>query len=214
MLLHLVRHAHALAEEENASRPLSQRGHGEVARLARFLATSGVFRPAQIWHSPLLRSRETADGLVRRLGLDVALVETSGLLPEDDPQEAAERLQGYPHDRGDLALVGHEPQLGQLASLLVRGKSSSELFVMKKAALLTLQLAGGTHKKTGLARWRVRWMLTPELLPATVFPLPPLGAAATATVAAPAASAASGDTPPAAGAGGELSPTAAAPAPI
>ncbi len=165
MLLFLVRHAHAVTEEEDASRPVSARGRGEVARLAAFFAGNGVFRPAQVWHSPLRRSRETADDLIGRLGLDVAKVETPGLLPEDDPLELAERLELFPRDRGDLALVGHEPHLGLLASLLVRGKPTAGLFALRKAAALALESTDGTHKKTGHRRWRVRWLVAPELLP-------------------------------------------------
>ena len=170
MLLHLVRHAHALAEEEDKARPLSPRGRGEVARLARFLGACGVFRPTQIWHSPLVRSRQTADDLSARLLLvDTLRIEISGLLPEDDPREAEERLHLHPKDRGDLAIVGHEPHLSALASLLVRGKARPDLFALKKCALLALELTDSTHKKTDHARWRVRWHLSPELLP----PAPP-----------------------------------------
>lgn len=174
MLLHLVRHAHALAESENPSRPLSSRGRSEAARLARFFAANGCFRPAQIWHSPLLRSRETTDELVRRLGLgEAVIVETSGLLPEDDPHELAERLELMPKDRGDLALIGHEPHLSTLAALLVRGKASADLFKLRKCAALALESTGRTHKRDGLHRWRVRWQVAPELLPATVVPVSP-----------------------------------------
>jgi phosphohistidine phosphatase len=172
MLLHLVRHAHAVTDGENPSRPLSARGRGEAARLARFFAGNGCFNPTQIWHSPLLRSRETVDELLKRLALDAVVVETPGLLPEDDPQELAERLQLHPKDRGDLALVGHEPHLSALASLLVRGKETKELFTLKKSAVLTLELTGDLHKKTGFSRWRVRWQISPELLPAVTITVP------------------------------------------
>lgn len=172
MLLHLVRHAHAVTEAENPSRPLSARGRGEAARLARFFAGNGCFKPAQLWHSPLLRSRETADELIKRLALDAVVVETPGLLPDDDPHEVAERLQLHPKDRGDLAIVGHEPHLSALASLLVRGKKSPHLFTLKKCAALALELTDHEHKKTGFARWSVRWQVSPELLPAVTIMLP------------------------------------------
>ncbi len=173
MLLHLVRHAHAVTVEEDATRPLSVRGRGEIARLARFFLGNGAFQPAQIWHSPLRRSRETADDLVARLSLDVVLVEISGLQPEDDAQQLAERLQLHPRDRGNLAIVGHEPHLSALAALLITGRKRSAAFRLKKSDVLTLQLAEGVHKKSGLNRWRVRWHITPELLlpPAAKLPV-------------------------------------------
>jgi hypothetical protein len=36
---------------------------------------------------------------------------------------------------------------------------------LKKSALLTLEPTDSTHKKTDHARWRVRWHVSPELLP-------------------------------------------------
>lgn len=173
MLLHLVRHAHAVEETEHRARPLSARGRAEAARLARFFAGNGCFVPAHVWHSPLLRSRETTDELARRLAWSdtTVVVETSGLLPEDDPREVAERLEIWPRDRGDLAIIGHEPHLSALASLLVRGREKPVLFAMKKAAVLTLEPTSGVFKKTGFGRWRVRWLVAPELLPATTLPL-------------------------------------------
>jgi phosphohistidine phosphatase len=173
MLLYLVRHAHAVAAEEDPLRPLSARGRGEVARLARFLGAAALFQPAQIWHSPLLRSSQTATDLAARLLLsDAVMLETPGLLPEDDPAEFAERLALHPRDR-DLAIVGHEPHLSALATLLVRGKASPVLFTLRKSAVLALEPTRGTHTKSGHPRWRVRWQIAPELLPAPLPSVPP-----------------------------------------
>jgi phosphohistidine phosphatase len=162
MKLFLVRHGHALADKEDARRPLSARG-GEVTRsVAAFLRTSGVLKEVQaVWHSPLIRARETAELLVKELGLDALLIETAGLLPEDNPVAVADRL-----DRADQAvmIVGHEPQLGVLATLLVRGKLKPVGFEFKKSAILALEKSVGRHKKSGRARWRVRWHFSPELL--------------------------------------------------
>jgi len=162
MKLFLVRHGHALADKEDARRPLSARG-GEVTRsVAAFLRTSGVLKEVQaVWHSPLVRARETAELLVKELGLDALLIETAGLLPEDNPVAVADRL-----DRADQAvmIVGHEPQLGVLATLLVRGKLKPVEFEFKKSAILALEKSVGRHKKSGRARWRVRWHFSPELL--------------------------------------------------
>jgi len=164
MKLFLVRHGHALSDKEDSRRPLSARG-GEVTRsVAAFLRPSGVLAEVQaVWHSPLVRARETAELLVKELGLAALLIETAGLLPEDDPVAVADRL-----DRADQAvmIVGHEPQLGALATLLVRGKLKPVGFEFKKSAILALEKSGGRHKKSGRARWRVRWHFSPELLSA------------------------------------------------
>lgn len=163
MQLFLVRHAHALAMDDDAARPLSDKGRVATARLGAFLRGTGVFRPAQLWHSPLVRARETADGLMAALAPELMVVETDDLLPEDDPVLLARRLAIYPTTH-DLALVGHEPHLAALATLLVRGKVSPVMFNLKKGAVIALERTERVHKASGWPRWRVRWVLAPELV--------------------------------------------------
>ena len=152
MQLFLIRHAHALDGGDDAARPLSARGRKQVRTLARGLKRAGVFDAAEVWHSPLLRARDTAALLVRRVGAPAKLVETSGLTPGDDPAVMAARLRWR---RQPLAIVGHEPHLSALASLLVAGAAAPPVFVLRKCAALALERIRG--------RWVVRWLLAPEL---------------------------------------------------
>ena len=55
-----------------------------------------------------------------------------------------------------LAIVGHEPHLSALATLLVTGRTEPPTFVMKKCAALALEGAA--------SHWTVRWHISPELL--------------------------------------------------
>lgn len=163
MNLYLIRHAHAVTADENPERPLSSRGRGEVVRLAAFFRSNGLLRPGQLWHSPLSRSRETALLLNTALELDAVLVETPGLLPDDNPEDVVQRLAAYPVDHS-LALAGHEPHLSALATLLVRDKPKPVAFHLRKGAVIALQREDALHKRSGLPRWRVRWHFSPELL--------------------------------------------------
>ncbi len=162
--LFLVRHAHAVTAEEHALRPLSERGRADLRRLSAFLAASETFRPAQYWHSPLVRAAQTAQLLAAALDPEALLVETDGLRPEDSPDAMAGRLANYPMTHS-IALVGHEPHLSALATLLVRGKDKPAAFVLRKASIVALQRTEDCHKRDGRPRWQVRWHLSPELLP-------------------------------------------------
>ena len=164
MRLFLVRHAHALRAEEHPQRPLSPRGRSDTARMVAWLKGTTAFRPTQYWHSPLLRAVETAQLLQAGLDPEALLVETDDLLPDDDPHAMAERLASYPPEH-DLALVGHEPHLSALATLLVRGREHPVQFVLRKGAILALERSSHVHKSSQQPRWRVRWHLSPELLP-------------------------------------------------
>lgn len=151
-MLYLVRHAHALDAEVDPARPLSERGRQQVATLARFLQPSGAFRPEEMWHSPLLRSRETAESLALHLKLGAPLRVMPDLQPEDDPAAIVRRLKVV---RRPLGIVGHEPHLSALASLLVAGEMEPPAFVFRKCAVLALEPNGEF--------WMVRWLISPEL---------------------------------------------------
>ena len=151
--LYLIRHAHAEAGLDDARRPLSARGRKQIRAMARFLRHTEGFAPAEVWHSPLLRALDTAALLAGRLKLPVKLRPVNGLMPGDEPAIMASKLRTR---RGSLALVGHEPHLSALASLLVAGSTEPPIFVMRKCAVLALEREGG--------RWVVRWQVSPELL--------------------------------------------------
>jgi phosphohistidine phosphatase len=153
MLLHLIRHAHALDGDDDAARPLSGKGRTQVRRIAALLRASGVFAPAEIWHSPLVRARQTAELFARRLTLDAPRRAVAGLTPEDDPRLMVKRLA---REGRALALVGHDPHLSALASLLVAGVAAPPVFALKKCSVLALEREAG--------RWVVRWHVSPELL--------------------------------------------------
>lgn len=156
-VIYLVRHAHAVTEEENPLRPLSGRGHNECRQLAAFLQNNRAFTPAEFWHSPLVRARETAERL-HLLAPHAALRETLGLLPEDRPEKMAARLATLAPTLM-LAIVGHEPHLSALATLLVTGRSGHAAFDMEKGAILCLA-SSDNHT------WATRWHITPSILPA------------------------------------------------
>jgi phosphohistidine phosphatase len=156
-VIYIVRHAHAVTEEENPLRPLSTRGHDECRRLVAFLQNNRAFTPAEIWHSPLARARETAERL-RPLVPLAALRETLGLLPEDKPEKMAARIATLAPTL-ILAIIGHEPHLSALATLLVTGRSGHAAFALEKGAILCLA-SSDNHT------WSVRWHIAPPILPA------------------------------------------------
>jgi phosphohistidine phosphatase len=147
-MIYLIRHAHAVSAEEDPVRPLSAKGREQVAEVCGALRGGPGFKPAEIWHSPLARSRETAELLAAGLGLSVPLVLTPGLEPDDDPARIAAVLAA---EGRDIAVVGHEPHLGCLAALLAEGPERAGAFVaFRKAGVLALLRKG--------KRWRPEWL--------------------------------------------------------
>lgn len=148
-MIYLVRHADAVSDEEDPDRPLSEKGHAQMARVCNILRTIPRFHPDEIWHSPLVRSRETAEWLSRELKLSAPVVLKPGLEPDDDPSRNAALLTA---ETRDIAVVGHEPHLGILTSLMVHGPArSGGFFPFPKAAVLVLTRNG--------ARWSSDWLV-------------------------------------------------------
>jgi len=150
MQIYLIRHAHAEDGVDDALRPLSAKGRRQIGKMAAHLKQGGLLQTEEFWHSPLVRARRTAELLAGRLLGQARFVEVAGLAPGADPAMLALRLNGC---RRPVALVGHEPHLSTLATLLVAGRVTAPAVVMKKCAVLAL-------KRTG-SRWAVRWLLSP-----------------------------------------------------
>jgi len=153
MELYLIRHAHALEAAFDEIRPLSPRGRKQIRTLARWLRETNTFAPAEYWHSHLLRATDTAAELTARLRARTPRHTVKGLAPWDDPALIAARLG---RRRQSLALVGHEPHLSALATLLVTGRTHPPVFICKKCSVLALERSE--------SRWLVRWQVSADLL--------------------------------------------------
>jgi phosphohistidine phosphatase len=153
MEIYLIRHAHAVDGTDDAARPLSKKGHRQIRTVGRFLRHSRSLRTREFWHSPLVRAVDTAHELAERLEIRPKFVLVAGLQPEDDPAVIARVLNRL---RRPVAVVGHEPHLSALASLLVMGKAQPARFVFRKCTVLALEKRG--------RRWAARWQLSPSEL--------------------------------------------------
>ena len=158
MTLFLMRHAHAVSEYEDVSRPLSPHGHAQVKIVGEHFEDRGLIDATKIWHSPLERARETAELFIRYANLEGFCREVEGLEPFDDVRGVARRLSGFNYP---LMIVGHEPHLGRLVSLLVSGTVDHEIIQFKKGGVCCLKRI---ETRSQARLWSLHWYLTPGLL--------------------------------------------------
>ena len=87
--------------------------------------------------SPYVRAKQTADIVAEVLGIPQKLRLCKALAPGGKPRELVAELT--PHGRNDsrVLLVGHEPDLSRLASLLISGRPDADI-TLKKAGLCVL----------------------------------------------------------------------------
>ncbi|MGC9070881.1 MAG: phosphohistidine phosphatase SixA [Elusimicrobiales bacterium] len=149
MYLYLVQHADAKTEEQDTQRGLSQKGFDDIKKVAAFLTKLNL-EVDEIFHSPKLRAKQTAQVLSEALG--VRTTEADGLTPLDDPQIWSARLKNI---NKSIMLVGHLPHLSNLASLILVADREKTIISFKMAGVVCL-------KKE--QNWTVSWMITPEVI--------------------------------------------------
>ena len=155
MKLYVMRHGHSPSTAESgvasdADRPLSVQGREDARAQARALTQSGG-KPALILHSPLRRAVETAAEVSSTLGASARAFPplSNQLGAEDLAQALAQPLAAA----GELLIVGHQPQVGELSAWLV-----GRLLDFQPASLAALELDGSLS--AGAAR--LLWTGNPE----------------------------------------------------
>ena len=163
MMLLLIRHGPAGDREawralgkDDFLRPLTASGRARTRAAAKGLVRI-VDRPQAIATSPFARAIQTADHVAKVFGVEAA-EELHAILPAGEPADVVPWLTA--RAKLDLvALVGHEPHLGRLASWLL-ARSTSPFLQLKKGGACLLDL--GRSPRAGGAR--LVWMVAPAQL--------------------------------------------------
>jgi phosphohistidine phosphatase len=154
MDLFLIRHAKAkdgALYGDDHERPLTADGRRAAQDVGESLLRHAVKLDA-IWSSPLVRAVETAELIAVAIGYGGALEISRLLSPEAHSSEIIDGLLER-QDGERVALVGHEPSMGNLLSALV-GKPGLSL---SKGAVVRLEYRAGK-------RARVIWTIKPKQL--------------------------------------------------
>jgi phosphohistidine phosphatase len=150
MFLYVFRHGDAKPKHEDPERGLSDRGREEVQAVSAVFARSSP-RVEAIWHSGKTRAAQTAELIGAGLHIEDRVHSRSGLNPNDPLPLLVESIRS--HD-GNLVIVGHLPQLGNLVSVLLLGVEQ-DLLDFPSAGLVCLENSADS--------WSLNWFLTPEL---------------------------------------------------
>ncbi len=157
--LYVVRHG--VAEErsdawpDDARRPLTEEGMTRFRKASRSLARLGVEIDV-VLTSPLVRTRQTAEILAGALSPHPPVVHVDALGPDGTAAAVIAELEKHAK-RQRIALVGHEPGIGDLAARLAGMRHAMEF---KKGAVCRIDVDALPPKTPGM----LRWFLTPKLL--------------------------------------------------
>jgi phosphohistidine phosphatase len=157
--LYLIRHGIAEARgdawPDDSKRPLTERGIARLRKEARGLLRLGVTFDV-VLTSPLTRARQTADAVASTFDPRPPIVVIESLSPGGTHQAVLADLEKQAR-RSRIALVGHEPGIGELGARLIGSRHPLEF---KKGAVCRIDF--DTLPPAGPGA--LRWLITPKIL--------------------------------------------------
>jgi phosphohistidine phosphatase len=157
MMIYIMRHG--LAEDptpksDDGVRKLTAKGAEKIRKAAAGMRAIGLAFE-MILSSPIPRAMETAEIVANELGGSVKPRATPELTTGSSPAKALEAIAKL-HLPEEVLIVGHEPTLSRLASLLLSGSSESVGIRLKQGGVIALEIPD--RVEAGAAD--LRWMLT------------------------------------------------------
>ena len=157
--LYLIRHGVAEARgddwPDDTQRPLTEQGMSRLRKAARGLARIEVAFDV-ILTSPLVRTRQTAEIIAAAFDPLPHIVNAESLAPGGSYQAVVGDLEKHAR-RTRIALVGHEPGIGELAAKLIGARQPIEF---KKGAVCRIDVDALPPPGPGA----LRWLITPRVL--------------------------------------------------
>jgi phosphohistidine phosphatase len=159
MEIYILRHGIAVDRgtpgyKKDSDRPLTDEGEEKMHQIAKAMLAMQL-KFDLILSSPYLRAQQTAKIVAGELDEDVT--SSDFLVPEGNPLELIREINDEKPQR--ILMVGHEPDLSQLISILVTGGSNAAI-ELKKGGLCKL-----TAEKLSFGKCAtLNWVLTPKQL--------------------------------------------------
>jgi len=153
MLVYLFRHG--IAEPKRDDQPddervLTDEGKKKTRRIAEAMARF-VDPPQALLTSPKVRARQTAELVGEAMDLSPQVL---AVLGEQSAEPIAKALEH--REESSVMMVGHEPTLSELATLLCLGRIEPGAVQLKKAGCCAIDRQGATGQ--------LLFLTTPKLL--------------------------------------------------
>ncbi len=161
MNLYILRHGLAVEQgtagyANDADRPLTSKGERKLSLIAEAMEGLGLSFDL-ILSSPYKRARQTAEIVAEVLKACKKVELSPTLEPGGSTKELIEVLKSMKPVPGEVMLVGHEPYLSTLISLLLSGDGGLQV-EMKKGGLCKLSVESLKHGRCA----KLEWLLTPR----------------------------------------------------
>lgn len=162
MLLYVMQHGEAYSKDEDPERPLTAGGRQTATDIGHWMH-GGSVTVETILHSPKLRARETAEQ-IQAVYPDAGLESWAQLGPDGAVDGFVLDLASAPGNA--ILVVGHMPFVQRLTGRLLADDENEALVRFSPGAVICLERNGLDQIPLSYyaGGWKVRWMLSPELL--------------------------------------------------
>jgi len=157
--LYLIRHGLAAERGEqypdDTKRPLTSEGIQKLKKEGKAILELDVAFDVMLT-SPLVRARQTAEAFAAAFRNPPPIVNAPALAPGGAHSAIIDELSAQ-HRHHRIAIVGHEPGMGELAARLIGLRRALEF---KKGAICRIDVTSLPPAGPG----QLRWLLTPRIL--------------------------------------------------
>ena len=159
MEIYILRHGIAVERgtagyKKDSDRPLTREGEEKTQQIAEAMLALDL-KFDLILSSPYERAEQTAKIVADELGREITF--TDFLKPDGNPLELIREINDEKPQR--VLIVGHEPDLSRLISILISGGTEAAI-ELKKGGLCKLTTETLTFGQCAT----MQWLLTPKLL--------------------------------------------------
>jgi phosphohistidine phosphatase len=151
--LFLVQHAKAASKDVDPERPLTEAGKRDIQEVSGFIKRLNLSVDC-LWHSGKQRAEQTAEALGKVIEVRKETIARDGLSPNDNVTAIRNEIIS---GRQDIMIVGHQPFVSKLASLLLTGSELSGTVAFKQGSIVCLNCYQENQ-------WQLDWMIIPDLL--------------------------------------------------
>jgi phosphohistidine phosphatase len=161
MNLYVLRHGLAIERgtpgyAKDSDRPLTPKGERKLWQVTEAMHALDLTFDV-ILTSPYVRARQTAEIVAEAFDARKKLEEVEHLTPDGSFKKLVEYLNDHKPVPASVLLVGHDPHLSELISLLVSGDSHASI-LMKKGGLCKLSAEALQPGRCSI----LEWLLTPK----------------------------------------------------
>ncbi len=156
MDLYILRHAEAVEREKfkrvhDADRPLTENGIKKMKKIAQAMLHLGLEFDA-ILSSPYMRAKDTAQIVGEAFECKSIIKLTPHLVIAGSPADLVKQINEEYSGKGQILLVGHEPYLSNLISVLISGRE--DVFIkLRKSGICKLSVEKLRLGKCATLEW-------------------------------------------------------------